>query len=320
MPTSFVGIDVCQERLDVHTLPNDQALKFDNAPAGCRQLVRALLPLADSPSNIRVVLESTGGLELDAALALEEAGIEVAIIKPERARHFAKAQGQIAKTDAIDARLLAEFAQTVKLAIHPLPPEETRHFRDLLDRRNQLVEMRTMEKNRASTTREQRARKSLETHIAWLTKEIGKLEAELDRRIAGNEQWKEIDRILQSIPGFGDQVSRTLIGQLPELGHVDRGAIGTLVGLAPIANDSGSTQSPRHIVGGRKQVRNTLYMAAVVATRHNPVGKALYARLVAKGKSGKVAVIAVAHKLLTIANAMVAKKTEWRHPTVAEIT
>lgn len=317
MSTVFVGIDVSQAHLDVHVLPAQRSLRVKNTAAGHAQLVAELLPLAASPADIRGVVESTGGLELPVALAFEEAGLEVAVVKPERVRYYAKALGQAAKTDAIDARVLAQFVRDVPLAVTPLPTEELRHFRDLLDRRYQLVEMRTMESNRLASTAEKRARKSLERHIDWIDKEVKTLEKELDRRIADNPQWKETDRILQSIPGLGPQTSRTLIGQLPELGHVDRQVIGHLVGLAPIANDSGATQGLRHIVGGRKQVRNVLYMVALVASRFNPLARALYHRLVAKGKPAKVALVAVAHKLLTIANAMVKNKTTWRHSDVA---
>jgi transposase len=316
MPTIFVGIDVSQGHLDVLHLPADRALRVANTPAGHRQLLDILLPLAARPSDIRVVLESTGSLELPAAIALEEAGCEVAIIKPERARYFAKAHAQLAKTDAIDAGILARFIRDVPIPILPLPPEELRNFRDLLDRRHQLVEMKTMESNRLATTVLKPARRSIQKHIDWIEREIKAIEADLHRRVADNPQWAEVDRILRSIPGIGPQVSRLLIGHLPELGRVDRKVIGQLVGVAPIANDSGSTTGLRHIVGGRWQVRNGLYMAAVVAIRHNPIGKALYVRLRQRGKSAKSALIAVAHKLLTIANAMVAQKSLWRHSNV----
>ena len=317
MPTLFVGIDVARATLDVCIQPPDQTLHLHNTPAGHRLLVKTLRPLAAKTTDIRVVLESTGGFELPVALALEEAGIEVAIIKPERARYFAKATGQLAKTDAIDAAILAQFCQAVPLTILPLPTEEIRHFRDLLDRRQQLVDMRTMESNRLDTTTEKQAHQSLKKHLAWFVREIRQIEKEIDRRIQDNPQWQETDRILQSIPGIGPQTARTLIGQLPELGHVDRKVIGQLVGLAPVANDSGKTEGPRHIVGGRQQVRNVLYMAALSASSCNPVTKALYLRLLAQGKAAKVALIAVAHKLLTIANAMVQNKTTWRHSNVA---
>ena len=317
MPTLFVGIDVARATLDVCIQPPDQTLHLHNTPAGHRLLVKTLRPLAAKTTDIRVVLESTGGFELPVALALEEAGIEVAIIKPERARYFAKATGQLAKTDAIDAAILAQFCQAVPLTILPLPTEEIRHFRDLLDRRQQLVDMRTMESNRLDTTTEKQAHQSLKKHLAWFDREIRQIEKEIDRRIRDNPQWQETDRILQSIPGIGPQTARTLIGQLPELGHVDRKVIGQLVGLAPVANDSGKTEGPRHIVGGRQQVRNVLYMAALSASSCNPVTKALSIRLLAQGKAAKVALIAVAHKLLTIANAMVQNKTTWRHSNVA---
>ena len=317
MPTLFVGIDVARATLDVCIQPPDQTLHLHNTPAGHRLLVKTLRPLAAKTTDIRVVLESTGGFELPVALALEEAGIEVAIIKPERARYFAKATGQLAKTDAIDAAILAQFCQAVPLTILPLPTEEIRHFRDLLDRRQQLVDMRTMESNRLDTTTEKQAHQSLKKHLAWFDREIRQIEKEIGRRIQDNPQWQETDRILQSIPGIGPQTARTLIGQLPELGHVDRKVIGQLVGLAPVANDSGKTEGPRHIVGGRQQVRNVLYMAALSASSCNPVTKALSIRLLAQGKAAKVALIAVAHKLLTIANAMVQNKTTWRHSNVA---
>ena len=174
-----------------------------------------------------------------------------------------------------------------------------------------------MESNRLATTTLQPARASLEKHIRWIDREIGAVETELDRRVAANPTRAEIDRILQSIPAIGPQTSRILIGHLPELGHANRKVIGQSVGVAPVANDSGTTEGPRHIVGGRRQVRNALYMAAVASLRWNPVGKALYARLRKAGKSAKSALIAVAHKRLTIANAMVAQKTTWRHAEVA---
>jgi transposase len=317
MPSIFVGVDVSLKTLDVHHLPADRSFSVPNTPIGHRQLIERLQALAAKPADVRIVLESTGGLELPAALALEQAGFAVAIIKPERARYFAKAHGQYAKTDPIDAGMLALFCRDVAVPIIPLPPEELRHFRDLLDRRQQLIEMRTMENNRLGTTTLAAARKSLEKHIGWIDREIHAVEANLDARVTANAQWAEIDRILQSIPGLGPQTARLLIGHLPELGHVDRKTIAHLVGVAPLANDSGTKEGPRHIVGGRWQIRNGLYMAALSACRHNPICQALYRRLRERGKLAKVALIAVAHKLLTIANTMVAQKTLWRHSDVA---
>lgn len=316
MPTIFVGVDVARTTLDVCIQPVDQTSHIPNSAAAHKKLIKYLQTLATKPSDIRVVVESTGGFELPLALALEEGGIEVAIIKPERARYFAKATGQLAKTDAIDAGILAQFCQAVPLTIMPLPTEEIRHFRDLLDRREQLMNMKTMESNRIPTTTQKQAVQSIENHINWIDREIDKIEKEIDRRIAENPQWKELDRIIQSIPGVGRQTARTLIGQLPELGHVNRKVIGQLVGLAPVANDSGTSTGKRHIVGGRKQVRKAMYMASLSAARYNPVASALYKRLRERGKSAKVALVAVAHKLLTITNAMVQKKTTWQHSDV----
>jgi transposase len=318
MASVFVGIDVSKATLDAFVTPTRLAVQAPNTPTGQAEVVQKLLALAARPADVRVVLESTGGLELPVALALEAAGVEVAIIKPERARYFAKALGQLAKTDAIDAQVLAAFAQAVPLAVVPLPAADIRQFRDLLDRRQQLVDMRTMEANRRDTTHDPKAGKSIDKHLRWIDAEVRAIEKELDRRVRDNPKWKQIDDLLQSMPGVGPQTARTLIGQLPELGHVDHKALAHLVGLAPLADQSGSTDGPRHIVGGRKQVRNTLYMAALSAARYNPVCRALYARLMAKGKLPKVALIAVARKLLTLANALVRTQTPWRPSKVAQ--
>lgn len=318
MATLFVGIDVAKEMLDITWRPNGQHFRVPNTPQGCDELVTRLLALGAAPADVRVILESTGGLELQAALAVEAAGLQVAIVKPERVRHYAQACGQLAKTDRLDAALLASFAEKMEVPIVPLPSEESRRFRDLLDRRHQLVEMQTMEQNRRSQTTARQAVQSLERHLKWLAGEIAKVEAEMNARVAANPQWREVDRLLQTIPGIGPQVSRTLIGQLPELGHASARVVSALVGLAPMSKDSGKTQGCRHIVGGRQAVRNVLYMAAVVASRHNEVCRALYERLLMRGKATKVALIAVAHKLLVIANAMIQNGTEWRPSKVAE--
>lgn len=317
MPLHFVGIDVSLAKLDMCILPSKKIADVSNTSAGYRKIIQILRSISDNPGDIRIVLESTGGYELAAALAMEEAGFEVAIIKPERARNFASANARLAKTDRLDAETLAMFCQAIPLRIVPLPTEEIRHFRDLLDRREQLVEMRTMESNRRHTTLQKRALKSVDKHIDWIDREVDAIDKELDCRIKQNPRWEELDRIIQSVPGLGSQTSRTLIGQLPELGTVDRKVIGHLVGLAPLAKQSGKTDGPRHIVGGRKQVRNVLYMAALSATKYNPVCKALYIRLRERGKPAKSALVAVAHKLLTIVNAMAEKKTLWQHSNVA---
>lgn len=317
MPSIFVGIDVSKEQLDVHHLPAGTAFQVKNSPAGHRKLVELLTHLHDSPNEIRIVLESTGGLELPAAIALEVAGMQQAIIKPERARHYAKARAQLAKTDTIDAAILACFARDIPVTITPLPTEELRHFRDLLDRRQQLLDMQTMEKNRLDSTHQKEAKQSVQRHLQWIKKELASVDKKLDQRIADNPPWAELDRLLQSVPSLGPQTSRVMIGRLPELGKVSHKVIASLVGVAPIANDSGKTEGPRHIAGGRWQVRNALYMCAWSAITHNPVCRDLYLRLLARGKSGTSALIAVAHKLLTIANAIVAKKTPWRHLSVA---
>ena len=237
--------------------------------------------------------------------------------RPHALAPWPRRPGNCAKTDAIDADSLARFVRDVPLTLVPLPPEELRHFRDLLDRRQQLVKMRTREAHRLATTTPKPARTSIAKHIDWIGRAITSVAADLNRRVAAKRQWAQLDRILQSIPGLGPQTARLVIGHLPELGHVDRKVVGHRVGLAPIANDSGTTEGPRHIVGGRWQVRNGLSMAALVASGGNPIGRALDRRLRERGKSAKAALIAVADKLRTIANAMVAPKTPWRHADIA---
>lgn len=315
MAKSFVGVDVSKAKLDIKVLPSGLTKRVANDPEGHRELVEFLRPHA--ADGLRAILESTGGFELEAALALEAAGFEVAIVRPERVKYFAKSEGHRAKTDAIDAHVLARFAATATVEIHPLPTAEVRAFREILDRRQQLVTMRTMETNRRDSTAEGPALKNLEKHIEWLNKSIKAIEKDLDARIEACTEWKATSDVLQSTPGVGPQTARTVIAQLPELGQVSHKRIAHLVGLAPMACDSGTIEKPRHIVGGRQQVRDGLYMATVSAIRCNPIIKAYYAHLRSRGKAAKVAMIAAARKLLTMLNAMVRDRVEWRHLPVA---
>lgn len=310
--TPFVaGLDVSLATLDGCLLPADpqaadpaEAFAVPNDAAGFEQLIARLLARAGTPAAVRVVLESTGGIEEDVMIALQTAGIDVARVQPRQVRHFARAQGHKAKTDALDARLLADFGRRMPMTPTPLPDEDTRHFRDLLDRRQQLLDMKTMEEHRVRSTREPKALASVRKHLRWIDAELKRIDAELDRRVAKTPAWKKADDLLQSVPGLGRCSSYALIGYVPELGTLDRKAVSLLVGLAPLARDSGTTAGARHIVGGRKQVRNVLYMAALAGMRSHPGCRALAGRLLTKGKPKKVAIIAVAHKLLILANSL----------------
>ena len=313
---SFVGIDVSQDFLDVHVRPEGRSFRVPNDPDGHRKLL-ADLP---GPSQIvRVVLEATGGLEAPIAAALAAAGWAVAVVNPRRVRDFAKAAGKLAKTDALDAAILAHFAEALKPEVRVLPSADLQELRELLDRRFQLLQMRTAESNRLGSTTQKAVRKDIEAHLAWLAKRIESVEAQLDHLVAANLTWKATDELLQSIPGVGPQTSRSLIGQLPELGHTDRRQLAALVGLAPMNSDSGMMKGTRHIVGGRASVRRSLYMAALAAVRHRNHFREFYARLRGQGKVAKVALIAVARKLLCIANAVVREQAPWRHSGVATV-
>lgn len=306
------GLDVSLATLDGCLLPADpqaadpaEAFAVPNDAAGHAALIARLLARAGAPAAVRVVLESTGGLEEDVMLALQAAGIDVIRVQPRQVRHFARAHGHKAKTDALDARLLADFGRRMPMTPTTLPDEETRHFRDLLDRRQQLLEMKTMEEHRLRSTREPKALASLRKHLRWIEDDLKRIDAELDRRVAKSPAWKKTDELLQSVPGLGRCSSQALIGYVPELGPLDRKAVSLLVGLAPLAKDSGTHTGPRHIVGGRKQVRNILYMAALAGLRAHPGCRALAGRHALKGKPKKVTLIAAAHKLLILANSLV---------------
>jgi transposase len=312
--SAFVGIDVSQGFLDVHLRPDGRTFRVSNDADGHRQL------LADLPTPhhiVRVVLEATGGLEAPVAATLATAGYPVAVVNPRQVRDFAKATGTLAKTDALDAAILAHFADALRPEVRALPSPELQELRELLDRRGQLLQMRTAESNRLGSTTQKAVRKDLTAHLAWLDNRIKGVEDQLDQLIAANLHWKATDELLRSIPGIGAQTSRSLLGQLPELGRLDRRQLASLVGLAPLNCDSGHHRGLRRIVGGRAHVRKALYMAALAAVRHSPHFRAVYARLRSQGKVAKVALIAVARKLLCIANAVVRDKTHWRHSIVA---
>ena len=311
---TYIGLDVCREFLDLHVRPTGQTARVPNTPDGHRALL-AILPRPETVGC--VVLEATGGLEAPAAAALAAAGYPVATVNPRQVRDFARASGKLARTDALDAAVLAHFGEAMKPAARPIPSPELQEFRELLDRREQLLAMRTAEFNRVVASLPKVVRKDLEAHLAWLDRRVLAVEAQLNHRVATNLHWKATDELLQSIPGVGPQTARTLIGQLPELGRLDRRQLASLVGLAPGNCDSGQHRGVRHIVGGRAAVRKALYMAALASTRHNPVLGAFYRRLRADGKAAKTALIAVARKLLCIANAVVRTGSPWQAPSPA---
>ena len=281
-----------------------------NDEGGVRALVQELSALAPE----LVVLEATGGYELLAVAALAAATLPLAVVNPRQVRDFAKATGQLAKTDRIDARLLALFGERVRPPVRPLPGS-------VLTRRRQLLEMRTAESNRLAQLfgPGQRAVKhSLKKHIAYLDRELAMTNTELGRMIRESPVWRERDELLRSVPGIGPVVARTLLGELPELGQLNRRAIAKLVGVAPLSRDSGSWRGHRTIHSGRAPVRAVVYMAALVGTRCNPVLKAFYHRLLAAGKPKKVALIACMRKLLTILNEMLRTSQRWQTPRSLE--
>ena len=307
----WIGIDVAKAWLDVASAGAEAVRRVANDADGIAALVAALS--ARVPQL--VVLEATGGYERAVTAALAVAGIPVAVVNPRQVRDFAKATGQLAKTDALDARVLARFAQHIHPPVRPLPDAVAQDLAALMARRRQLLEMRVAEQNRRPTLAP-RLRPALDAHVVWLNQQIADLDAELDRTLRDSPVWREKEALLRSIPGIGPVVARTLLGELPELGSLDRGEAAALAGVAPLNQDSGRRQGARRTWGGRGSVRAALYMAAVVAARCNPAIRALYTRLREAGKPTKVALVASMRKLLIIANAILRDGVPWS-PEVA---
>jgi transposase len=309
----IIGIDVAKDELVVATNAHGDVHAHRNDEGGVRTLVRQLTALAPK----LVVVEATGGYELLCVSALATAGLPIVVVNPRQVRDFAKATGQLAKTDRIDARILVLFGERVRPPVRALPDEQTRALESVLTRRRQLLEMRTAEGNRLAQLvgRGQRAvKQSLKKHIAYLDRELAMSDTELGRMIRESPVWRERDDLLQTVPGIGPVVARTLLGALPELGQLNRRQIAKLAGVAPLNRDSGKWRGQRTIHGGRASVRAALYMAALVATRCNPVIKVFYRRLLAAGKLKKVALIACTRKLLTIVNHMLRTGQRWHTP------
>ncbi len=305
----FVGIAISKDHLDVHVRPTGDSFRVRYDDAGLVTLVAHLRPLAP----VVLVLEATGGYEVTVAATLASAALPVAVVNPRQVRDFARATGQLAKTDTLDARVLALFAEAVRPAARPVPDARAAALGELIARRRQLVDMLGAEHNRRRLLRDRRLQRHLEAHIAWLEEALRRLDLDLTTLIRSTPVWRETDDLLRSVPGIGPVTAGTLIADLPELGRLDRRRIAALAGLAPIARDSGAFRGRRMIMGGRAHIRRVLYMATLTAITHNPVIRAFHQRLVAAGRPGKVALTAAMRKLLTILNAMLRDRRPW-HP------
>jgi transposase len=306
----FVGIDVSQARLDIAVRPGASFSITHGEPA-----IAALVEQLRALSPTLIVLEATGGMEILLTSALATAGLPVVVVNPRQVRDFAKASGRLAKTDALDAQVLAQFAEVMRPQPRPLPDAETRALAALLTRRRQLVEMLTAEKNRLLSAASP-IRKRLRTHITWLERELQHTNTHLAEAIRQSPVWREKDELLQSVPGVGPVVTSTLLASLPELGMLTNKQIAALVGVAPLNRDSGTLRGRRTVWGGRAQVRAVLYMSAIVAARFNPVIRAFYQRLCRAGKAKKVALTACMRKLLVILNTMIKHRTPWHQAEV----
>jgi transposase len=308
MEQVFIGIDVAKDRLDVHVRPSGEAFAVPRDSEGVAGLVDRLGALGAQ----LIVLEATGGFELVIAGALAAARLPLAVVNPRQIRDFARAVGQLAKTDALDAQIIALFAERVRPEPRALPDAQTRALAELVTRRRQIVEMMTAERNRRRLSTSRRLVKSVDRLLTALQKELSDLEQELDDTIRGTPVWREAEDLLTSVPGVGDKLARTLIADLPELGRLDRKQIAALVGVAPINRDSGTMRGKRTTWAGRAKVRAVLYMAALVAARHNPTLRRFYQRLLAAGKAKKLALTAVMRKLLVILNAILRDHKPWQ--------
>jgi transposase len=303
----FVGIDVSKDRLDVAVRPEGRRWEVRNDEKDIRLLVDSL---KDLPSEL-IIAEATGGLEIPLVSALAEAELPIVVVNPRQARAFAKAVGQLAKTDKIDAGVLAHFGEAIRPEVRPVKSRQLQELSALVSRRRQLVEMLTMEKNRLASAAKE-IRKDITAHISWLGKRLKDVDGKLSRTVKICPVWREKDEIMRSVPGVGPVLSNTLLANVPELGELNRRQIASLIGVAPLNRDSGQYSGTRMVWGGRANVRSVLYMATVAAMRWNPVIKSFYQRLIGAGKKFKVAITACMRKLLTIINAMVKSGTMWQ--------
>ena len=309
MDAIYVGIDVSKDRLDVHVRPSGEAVAVARDGKGLEELVERLRAL--SPTLIAV--EATGGFETIVAATIGGAGLPLVVVNPAQIRHFAQALGKRAKTDPIDAAVIALFAEAVKPELRPLPDEAQRLLAELVSRRRQIIEMIVAEGQREKRAVNARVRKSIARHIRVLEKELPDIDEDIGTLVRGSPAWRDKEDLLKSFPGIGKILSRTILAELPELGTLTRREVASLVGLAPYTRQSGRWKGKSMIAGGRATARWALYIAALVASRHNPLLKAFYRRLLAAGKPKMLALIAVARKLLTTLNAMLRDNRKWQN-------
>ncbi len=303
----FAGIDVSKDRLDVAARPSGKIWTVANDAKGIRSLVEALVDL----NPLLIVMESTAGLEMPGAVDLAAAGLPVVIVNPRQVRDFARATGKLAKTDRIDAQILARFGEMVRPEVRPLKDEQIQELSALISRRRQIVDMLTAEKNRL-TSAPKRIQKDIKAHIQWLEKRLDNVNSQIQKRIKASPIWREKEALLQGVPGVGPVLSASLLCDLPELGRLNRRQVAALVGVAPLNRDSGLFRGKRKVWGGRANIRAVLYMATLSSVRANSVLKLFYNRLCGEGKPPKVALTACMRKLLTILNSMVKNNTPWQ--------
>ena len=308
---TYVGVDVAKAQLDVAVRPTGDRWEVSRDEAGVHQLVSCLKAL----EPVMVLLEASGGLELPVVAALAAEAVPVVVVNPRQVRDFARATGKLAKTDALDAAVLAHFAEAVRPPVRPLRDAETQVLNSLAARRHQVMTMLVSEKNRLSAATTVAVRPRIEVHIAWLERELDDLDKDLRQTLRQSSVWREKDDLLRTVPGVGEQLSLTLLAYLPELGTLDRRQIAALVGVAPFNRDSGSLRGKRTVWGGPARVRAALYMGALTASRFNPVIRDFYQRLLACGKPKKLALTACMRKLLVILNSMLKHRSSWRDVT-----
>lgn len=305
---TFFGIDVSKTALDLARWGKKEVVRYENDAAGIAAMVAVL---SSETAVALIVVEASGGFEQSMVTELAAVSLPIVVVNPTRVRNFARAKGQLAKTDKIDARMIADFGQAIRPEVRSLGTAEQQLIKALVTRRRQLIDMQTAEKNRRTSINPELLPR-LEKHLDWLETELAEIEEELNDWIDQNVQWREKRSGLESVPGVGKVTSFTMLAELPELGTLSRQKIAALVGLAPFNRDSGRFRGRRHIFGGRSDVRSVLYMAALSGIRYNPVLKAFYDRLIAKGKLFKVAITACMRKLLTILNAIVRDGATWQ--------
>lgn len=304
----FAGIDVAKDRLDVHLRPSGETFAVPRNGAGIEHLLDRL---RGAPPTL-VVMEATGGFELTVAAAIAGAGLPLAVVNPRQIRDFARATGRLAKTDRLDAEMIALFAERIHPEPRPVPDEDAQALAELVARRRQIIEMIGMELNRRRQARAKRVARTIAATLRVLEAQLAEIDDDIDGAIRGTPAWRAADDLLQSVPGVGPVASRTLIAEMPELGQLDRRAAAALVGVAPINRDSGRMRGHRSITGGRTTLRCALFMATLSAVRWNPVLKAHYQQMVQRGRPKKVALIACLRRLLTILNAIIRAQQPWQ--------